>query len=251
LVNLALNARDAMPNGGVLTIRAWDARASERSLPEHEKFVGISVIDSGMGMSQEVLSRAFEPFYTTKEVGKGSGLGLSMVYGFAQQSGGRVDIDSVLGQGTTISLLLPRADSVASVLQKPSSPTLNGQGRILVVEDEPGVRSFVATQLASLGYEPVTAADGNEALNRLQADPAIDLLFTDLVMPNGMSGVTLAKRVAALRPDLPVLYTSGYADDVLGGHQAVGSEVPVLCKPYRRNELALAIQAVLSRSPAG
>lgn len=252
LVNLALNARDAMPNGGVLTIRAWDARASDRSLAEQdEKFVRISVIDSGIGMSQDVLSRAFEPFYTTKAVGKGSGLGLSMVYGFAQQSGGRVDIDSVLGQGTTISLLLPCAESVASASKKPSSPTLNGQGRVLVVEDEPDVRSYVATQLASLGYESVTAADGNEALDRLEADPAINLLFTDLVMPNGMSGVTLAKRAAALRPDLPVLYTSGYADDVLTGHQAVGSQIPVLRKPYRRNELALAIQAVLSRSPAG
>ena len=252
LVNLALNARDAMPNGGLLTIRASDARASdERSLAEpNEAFVRISVIDSGIGMSQEVLSRAFEPFFTTKPVGKGSGLGLSMVYGFAQQSGGRVDVDSVLGKGTSISLLLPCADSVALAPEKPSSTTLNGQGRILLVEDEPDVRSFVATQLASLGYESVTAGDGNEALDRLQADPAISLLFTDLVMPNGISGVALAKRAAALRPDLPVLYTSGYADDVLAARGAVGSGVPVLCKPYRRSELALAIQAALSRSPA-
>jgi PAS domain S-box-containing protein len=251
LVNLALNGRDAMPNGGLLTIRASDARASdERSLAKPNKgFVRISVIDSGIGMSQEVLSRAFEPFFTTKPVGKGSGLGLSMVYGFAQQSGGRVDVDSVLGKGTSISLLLPCADSVALAPEKPSSTTLNGQGRILVVEDEPDVRSFVATQLASLGYESITAGDGNEALDRLQADPAISLLFTDLVMPNGISGVALAKRAAALRPDLPVLYTSGYADDVLAAHGGVGLGVPVLCKPYRRSELALAIQAALSRSP--
>ncbi len=217
ILNLCINARDAMPNGGRLTIEMANAHLDEAYAAQHAdvapgQYVMVAVSDTGTGMDAHILAHAFEPFFTTKEVGKGSGLGLSMVYGFVKQSTGHVKIYSERGQGTTIKLYLPRADSNADHPQPKTGNTAAPQGseKILLVEDEDLVREHVSAQLKSLGYHVVSVRSGPEALEALKQISDFDLLFTDVVMPGGLNGPQLAEEARKLRPNLPVLFTSGY-----------------------------------------
>jgi CheY-like chemotaxis protein len=204
-------------------------------------YVTIAVGDTGEGMSGEVQSRAFEPFFTTKDVGKGSGLGLSQVYGFVTQSGGHVSIDSRPGEGTTVTLYLPAAHP--PIKQEPAedegADILPGLGRILVVEDDPEVLEVTVETLRTIGYEVLTAADGPSALAVLRRDPAIDVLFTGVLVPRGINGIELAREAARLRPQLRILLASGYPKTALSDeHGIADSEFAFLSKPYRGSELA-------------
>ncbi len=251
VLNLAVNARDAMPQGGSLTISTGEriAREGEGALRPGERAVFVRVTDTGTGISPDVLPRVFDPFFTTKEVGKGSGLGLAMVYGFAHQSGGHVDIDSQVGDGTSITILLPSAPhELAAPFAEPipvPSP-VRGEGQILLVEDEADVLTFVASQLHELGYDVTTASTGAEALMIMDQGANYDLLLTDVVLPGGISGVELARRARLVNPELKVLLTSGYSEDVFRQHGSAG-DLPLLCKPYRRAELAEAVKATLNQ----
>jgi CheY-like chemotaxis protein len=199
-------------------------------------------------MSREVLERVFEPFFTTKEVGKGSGLGLSMVYGFVQQSGGHVWIESQSGQGTSVTILL-RAASAASKQKEKAAPVQASQGkeRLLLVEDEPSVRAFIRSQLESLGYDVTDVSDGPSALEQLRGDESFDLLLTDVVLPKGMSGVEIAREAHALAPETRVLLTSGYSEEVFQAHGRPSADMPLLRKPFRRRELAEAVREALNQ----
>ena len=248
LVNLALNARDAMPRGGELTLTveqrlvAGDAANAELK-PGH--YVVFGVRDTGLGMAKEVLARAFEPFFTTKEVGKGSGLGLSMVYGFAKQSGGHVQVRSKLGYGTGVELYLPTAQ--AAETPREATPAISpprGRETILVVEDEAAVREIAIAFLRSFGYTVLSAARAEPALEMLSASDDIALLFSDVVLGSGMSGKELAVAARRLRPTLGVLLTSGYEPDAAGPD---ADEFALLPKPYRREELSGAVRAILDR----
>jgi PAS domain S-box-containing protein len=248
ILNLVLNARDAMPRGGTLTIRTGERQAGpgDGALSVGQPVVFVTIADTGTGMSAEVLERVFEPFFTTKEVGKGSGLGLSMVYGFAEQSGGHVQIRSQPEEGTAVTILLPAAPLVASpaAQQDEEQATKLGSGRVLVVEDEPSVLAFVAGQLKSLGYEVHAVGTGLDALERLQQE-YFDLLFTDVVLPKGINGVELARKAQDLRPDMRVLLTSGYPEETFQHHGRPAQGTRLLRKPYRRKELAETIRKVL------
>ncbi|MBX9814705.1 MAG: PAS domain S-box protein [Sphingomonas sp.] len=252
LLNLALNARDAMPSGGKLTIGTANITLDSPIGEQADgiapgQYVAVSVTDTGTGMTREVRQRAFDPFFTTKEVGKGSGLGLSMVYGFARQSGGAVTIDTALGHGTTVTLYLPRAPGEVVAAPRPralpEAPT--GTETVLVVEDDALVRNHVCALLRGLGYTVLTAADGREALRLIQCDTPIDLLFTDIVMPGGVDGNALAELARELRPDLRLLFTTGYAEDRPIGGGDGRRPARVVQKPYRRAELAAKIRAAL------
>lgn len=243
LLNLCFNARDAMPRGGDLRIIACDARVDgDAAVLELDpgRYLQISVEDTGSGMSQDVLSRAFEPFFTTKEDGKGNGLGLSMVYGFVRQSGGQVVATSRPGLGTRIDLYLPCAPAEVSDAAKPgaSGSTPAGRGEtVLVVEDEPAVRSIAIAFVRSLGYEVRSAADAESALRELETDPSIELMFADVALGPGLSGIELASMARARWPRLRVLLTSGH--DAAAGDPA-GTEL--LPKPYQRHDLAVALR---------
>ncbi|MGA3401239.1 MAG: CHASE3 domain-containing protein [Acetobacteraceae bacterium] len=251
LLNLAINARDAMPHGGKLTIETANAILDAAYCAHHREatpgeYVVLSVTDTGTGMPPEVLARAMEPFFTTKPLGKGSGLGLSTIYGFARQSGGYLSIDSAVGEGTTVRLYLPHtlADRAAPVPPKVRMPPLpRGNESILVVDDNDGMRATAARNLAALGYRVRLAADGPAALAILRADEHFDLLFTDVVMPNGLSGYQLADAARALQPDLPVLFTTGFAAEDDGETGVMDPDA--LRKPYRRRELAERVRAML------
>ncbi|MDI1287050.1 MAG: PAS domain S-box protein [Reyranella sp.] len=256
LINLCVNARDATPDGGKLLIRsenvAWNARALAR-IPDAEArdYVRLSVADTGTGMPPDVLAKVFEPFFTTKDVGKGSGLGLSMVYGFIRQSGGTVGIDSEVGRGTTISLYLPRSDRQAEVVQALPAPKMpGGSERLLLVEDELQVRLQVAEQLASLGYDVTEAADGTAAIAALEAATRpFDLMLTDVVMPGPLNGKALAEAAARRWPGTAVALMSGYAE----GTEAVGTpdHVELLAKPFRKHDLAQFVRRVLDAGVRG
>lgn len=251
LMNLAINARDAMPGGGRLTIEAANVRIDDeygRDDPELEpgQYVLVAVSDTGTGIRREDLGRVFEPFYTTKEKGRGTGLGLSMVYGFIKQSQGHIRIYSEEGEGTTVRLYLPRADVEAAPQRVGDTRSGAGRGEaILVVEDEPSVREYAARALTQLGYRVSTAAGGGEALALLEQGMDCDLLFTDVVMPGGMSGRELARAAMALRPSLKVLYTSGYTENAIVHQGRLDPGVHLLSKPYRRDELAHRVRRVL------
>jgi PAS domain S-box-containing protein len=248
ILNLVVNARDAMPNGGKLTIRTGEKVAGRRdgTIPAGQPAVFVTVSDSGTGMSPEVVEHAFEPFFTTKEVGQGSGLGLSMVYGFAQQSGGHVKIQTKEGRGTSVTILLPAVARKAeqSATSAGSSFQLSG-GRVLMVEDEPSVREFVCALLTSLGYDAQAVASGPEALKVLERDRSFDLLFTDIVLPQGMSGLELARQARAISPGLKVLLTSGYPEEAFQHHGRPEADMPLLRKPFRRKALAEALRRVI------
>jgi PAS domain S-box-containing protein len=245
VLNLALNAQDAMPSGGHLTLSTELAAVDEDYRTLHPEVVSgsyvlISVTDDGEGMTPDVIEHAFEPFFTTKDVGKGSGLGLSMVYGFAKQSDGHVSIYSEQGLGTTVRIYLPRAgagQSSGEVLES-EGPAPRGHETILIAEDDPFVRSSVILRVEALGYRVIAAVNGKEALQRLRTDPGIDMLFTDIIMPGGMSGWELADQARRIRPSLPVLFTSGYALETLVEQGRAQAQAVVLTKPYRKAELA-------------
>ena len=238
LLNLAVNARDAMPEGGVLTL------ATRQDGPGH---VLVEVRDTGVGMSADVRERVFEPFFTTKEVGKGSGLGLSQVYGFVRQSEGELRLESEPGRGAVFQIRLPASDAPAPVPR----PTRNdavvpGAGeRILLVEDDATVLSLTFDVLSGLGYAVTTAANATEALEVLRSDAPVDLLFTDVVMPGGVSGLILARTAREVRPNLPVLLTSGFIGD---GAILDSAEFPLLDKPYETARLAAELRALLKGS---
>jgi PAS domain S-box-containing protein len=251
LVNLVMNARDAMPRGGRLTIRTGNAEiapgdhAAESDLAPGA-YVWIAVSDTGVGIPPENLDRVFEPFFTTKDSGQGTGLGLSIIYGFVKQSGGHIEVESELGRGSTFRLFLPRA--VAPAVSKPERTVSAGQlprGRdgetILLVEDNEQVRHFAATTLNELGYIVLLATDARQALELVGASRRIDLLFSDIVLGNGMNGFELAAAARAQAPDLPVLFTSAY-------HQASAPEAGsanLLQKPYWEHELATAVRSAI------
>jgi len=252
LLNLAINARDAMPDGGKLLIETGNATLDADYVALNPDAVAgeyamLAVSDTGTGMSPTVVEHAFEPFFTTKEVGKGTGLGLSMVYGFAKQSGGHVRIYSELGHGTTVRFYLPRLASAAADADPAQAPQA-GQGggeRILVVEDDAKVRQLVLQQLESLGYRVLQASNGREALEIVEGDAGIDLLFTDVVMPGGMTGLQLAEAALKFRPQLRVLFTSGYAEGSMQHRGAGGRSLRLLTKPYRKQALAQKIREAL------
>jgi signal transduction histidine kinase len=249
LVNLALNARDAMPRGGRIAITARRERVGAATDEDARPgdYVVFAVADTGLGMAPEVQARAFEPFFTTKEHGKGSGLGLSMVYGFVKQSGGHLTVDSRLGYGTRIELFLPASAPAAAPIDTPAGALpRRGHERVLVVEDEPEVRGIALAFLRSLGYEAVAAADAEEALDVLRGGAAVDVLFSDVVLGAGAGGGELAIAARALRPGLPVLLTSGY-ERPAGERVQPTADFPLLRKPYRREELAEALRQVLDQ----
>jgi PAS domain S-box-containing protein len=254
LLNLALNARDAMPNGGLLSIDIERVRLDidyVKMYPEVRTgdYILISVTDSGGGMSEEVKLHAFEPFFTTKDVGSGSGLGLSMVYGFVKQSGGHIQLYSEQGHGTSVRIFLPVANSGSEaqstdLAEAELSEVLRGTEKILVVEDDHRVRRVTVARLADTGYEVIEAANGPDALVLLQDDPEISVLFTDIVMPGGMHGNELADLARALRPEIKILFTSGYAEPSVAG-KGFATPGSWLKKPYTAAELAARLRALL------
>lgn len=254
LLNLCLNARDAMPEGGRLTILTANAPLDREYADQHPgaepgDYVQLAVSDTGSGISPEHLGRVFEPFYTTKETGKGTGLGLSMVYGFVKQSRGYVTLHSELGRGTTVTMYLPRADVAAAPVEtRSAAPAEGGSATILLVEDDELVRHYASSQLAALGYRVIEATNGAAAMEIVQTQADIDLLFTDVVMPGGMSGHQLADAARALRPALKVLYTSGYAENVIVHQGRLDAGVHLLQKPYRRADLARQVRDALDAS---
>jgi PAS domain S-box-containing protein len=252
ILNMAINARDAMPKGGRLTLQTRMVTHAESGLDSPAtagppRYVMIAVTDTGTGMPAHVREKVFEPFFTTKEVGKGSGLGLSMVYGFVTQSGGHIRIDSEEGAGTTIRLYLPPSSGEAAKAAGQAAPPAGGSETILVVEDDALVRNFVTAQLAALGYNAVAAADGPSALVHLKNGEHFDLLFADVVMPGGMSGRQLADEAEKIRPGLKVLYTSGYSDDTIMHQGRLDPGLLLLQKPYRKGDLARMIRQALGR----
>ena len=244
LLNLALNARDAMPDGGKLTLETANVRLDADYASQHAEvtpgqYVMLAVSDTGQGITRENLGRVFEPFFTTKEAGKGTGLGLAMVYGFVKQSGGHVSLYSEPGQGTTAKLYLPRAASTEAPAVEEAAPEQveGGAGHILVVEDDPAVRAYAASQLRLLGYQVIEAEHAQAALAVLSSDAVVDLLFTDVVMPGGMNGRMLAEEARRLRPGLRVLYTSGYTENAIVHQGRLDPGALLLTKPYRRAAL--------------
>ncbi|MBX9861662.1 MAG: PAS domain S-box protein [Hyphomicrobium sp.] len=245
ILNLALNARDAMPAGGNLVIESRNVTAEQAGLSPDGEFVLISVSDTGDGMPPEVLERAFEPFFTTKEPGRGTGLGLSSVYGFAEQSGGHVTIDSAPGRGATINLYLPRAAEVSqdTGVVAEAVPLSENSEVVLVVEDNPDVRELTMQRVEGLGYVVREAENGRAAVAILKSGEAIDIVLSDIVMAGGLSGYELGRWVQANRPSIPVLLTTGYAAEEARPDAA---DFPILRKPYKRAELANALRDALA-----
>jgi CheY-like chemotaxis protein len=256
ILNLAVNARDAMPGGGHLTIETANTHIDEAYAANYAEvspgqYVGIYVSDSGKGMDHETLVRAFEPFYTTKPVGRGTGLGLSQVYGFVKQSGGHVKIYSEVGEGTTVKIYLPRHHGVPAEEDEVDTHldphALEGDGEVvLVVDDEPTIRMLVSDVLGELGYQSLEAGDATSAMKVLESDARIDLLITDVGMPGGMNGRQLADAARQARPDLKVLFITGYAENaaITNGHLEPGMHV--VSKPFAMDKLAGRIRSIIA-----
>jgi CheY-like chemotaxis protein len=253
LLNLCINARDAMPDGGRITVETankWldDRAARDRDLPAGQ-YLSLCVTDTGTGMSPEVAARAFDPFFTTKPIGQGTGLGLSMIYGFARQSGGQVRIYSEPGQGTTMCIYLPRHYGDAT--RESASPDLAQAPRaglgetVLIVDDEPSVRMLVTDVLEDLGYTAIEAADAVAGLKILQSDARIDLLVTDVGLPGGMNGRQMADAAREHRPDLKVLFITGYAENAAVGNGHLEPGMQVLTKPFAMDALASRIKDLI------
>jgi len=253
ILNLCVNARDAMPDGGKLTLETGNAHLDDAYAAGHAEvaagqYVMVSVTDTGAGMPPDVAERAFDPFYTTKGVGRGTGLGLSQVHGFVKQSGGHVKIYSEAGVGTTVKLYLPRSQSAEDAAGAPSTPIealrAAGEEIVLVVEDEERVRHLSVDALRELGYTVVQASDAAQALTVLEMQPRVDLLFTDIVMPD-MDGRRLADEAVRRRPDLKVLYTTGYTRNAIVHNGMLDANVAFLAKPFTYEQLALKVRQVL------
>jgi PAS domain S-box-containing protein len=252
VLNIVINARDAMPEGGKLTIETANTRLDDAYAAGHEEvrpgqYVMVAVSDTGQGMDLVVLGRAFDPFFTTKPVGKGSGLGLSMVYGFVKQSGGHVKLYSEPGYGTTVKIYLPKALDKHATIKPEESPSqiARGSERIALVEDEDMVRKFAEMNLTSLGYKVAAFANGPDLLQAMDKGLAFDLLFTDIVLPGGMNGRDIAEAVTARAPGTKVLYSSGYTDNAIVHHGRLDEGVSLLNKPFRKAEMAQKVRAVL------
>ena len=254
LINLAVNARDAMPTGGRLTVETANASLDEayvEALTEPVKpgqYVLIAVSDTGIGMSSETMARVFEPFFTTKDVGKGTGLGLSQVYGFIRQSGGHVQIYSELGEGTTVKLYLPRAtdeDVDADPELGDESSADGGSETVLVVEDHEDLRAYCVSVLQELGYRVLEASNGRRALEILQADTDVALLFTDVVLPEGLDGRELAREAQRRRPGIRVLFTTGYTRNAIIHNGRLEPGIQMIGKPFTFAELAARVRAIL------
>ncbi len=252
LVNLAVNARDAMPDGGRLTIETLNVAIDEpeavATALEPGPYVLLRFTDDGAGMAQETVRRAFEPFFTTKGVGEGTGLGLSMVYGIAQQSGGRAAVESVLGEGTVVSMYLPRIDAAPTPIPRAErvAEPVASEGTVLLVEDEDVIRRLAAKMLAQHGYTVLSAGDPLEALQLAAEVGEIDLLLTDVVMPS-MNGPELARLLVAERPGLRVLFTSGYPAGAFAGRGVLDDDEPLLQKPFTSSDLVAAVRDAISR----
>jgi CheY-like chemotaxis protein len=252
ILNLALNARDAMAEGGQLVIETSnvgldDSYASINRDVSAGNYVMIAVTDSGHGIPAGILENVFEPFFTTKEVGKGSGLGLSMVYGFVKQSNGHIKIYSEKDHGTTVRIYLPQAAGVALPADELESTAAieGGSETILIVEDDHLVRTFVVGQIQSLGYVTLSAVNADEALVVIDSAQTIDLLFTDMIMPGSMNGGQLADEALRRRPSLKVLFTSGYTENTVIHYGRLDAGVLLLAKPYRNADLARMIRSAL------
>ena len=254
ILNLAVNSRDAMPEGGKMTVETANAHLDHGYTAQHSgivpgQYVMICVSDTGSGMDAETAERAFDPFFTTKEVGKGTGLGLSMVYGFVKQSGGHLKIYSEANEGTTIKIYLPRHHGCEDTREDEIAAGLTPEGSesetILVCEDDDDVRAYSADTLRELGYRVVEAADGQEALRFLEEGEQVDLLFSDVVLPGGLTGAIVADRARKLRPSLKVLFTTGYARNAIVHHGRLDPGVELLSKPFSYTELAARIRELL------
>ncbi len=249
LLNLAINARDAMPDGGALTVTtsACEIGPGDDTGLTPVRYVMLAVTDTGVGMDPEVLSRVFEPFYTTKPLGEGSGLGLSMVYGFVRQSGGAVRIESAPGQGTSVKLILPASDTADTGKTVPERPVpRDGEGRmVLVVEDDPSVRMLVREVLTELNYKVLEASDGVLAVPILTSEQQIDLMVSDVGLP-GINGRQLAEIARSHRPALPILFVTGYAENAAIRASFLGSNMDMVAKPFSLEELAAKIDHMLA-----
>jgi CheY-like chemotaxis protein len=259
LTNLAINARDAMPKGGRIAVEAAnrtvedDFEVRQAGLAPGD-YVMLSVSDTGTGIAPDVLPRVFEPFFTTKAHGKGTGLGLSMVFGFVRQSHGHIEIESELGRGTTVRIYLPRGREAAAAMERVAEdrrPAPIAGARVLIVEDNAGVRETVVARLRDLGCTVSEADCGALALEVIERDRAIDLLFTDIVMPGGMSGIELADAAKRNWPNLPVLFTSGFYDDHEESSRRIGELGSLLRKPYTAAELEQRLRAALAAGHKG
>lgn len=254
LLNLCINARDAMPNGGDLTIETQNVDLNDDYAGTHTevkagRYVMIAVTDTGTGIPKDVVDKVFQPFFTTKDVGQGTGLGLSMVYGFVKQSKGHIEIYSEVGIGTSIKLYLPVTDVDVSddlvVAPQDYEDVIGGDETILLTEDDRDVRDSVKSLFESLGYRVVTAEDAAAAIAILEADTELDLLFSDIVMPGGMNGVELADNAREIRPGLKVLLTTGFAEAAIAKRTKPEMSTEIIGKPYRREDLARKVRGVL------
>jgi signal transduction histidine kinase len=256
ILNLCINARDAMPESGRLTIETanmWlDARAARERDMQPGQYVAICVSDTGVGMSSEVKARAFDPFFTTKPTGQGTGLGLSMIYGFTQQSGGQVRIYSEEGEGTTVRIYLPRHQGEADEEQEQATlsdaPRAEAGETVMIVDDEPSVRMLVTDVLEELGYAAIEAADGVAGLKLLESDMRIDLLITDVGLPGGVNGRQMADAARRVRPKLRVLFITGYAENASIGNGRLAPGMHVMVKPFGMEMLASRIRAIIGGS---
>ncbi|MFT3732181.1 MAG: PAS domain S-box protein [Hyphomicrobium sp.] len=257
VINLAINARDAMPDGGKLTIRTENATLDEGEIGFEGpltagEYVRISVSDDGTGMSKETLSRVFEPFFTTKPPGRGTGLGLSTIYGFVKQSQGNITIYSEPGVGTTINLYLPRSVDPKDAQQGPSTATaqIAAGENVLVVEDNRDVRALTVKRFERLGYRVVECVTGAEAKEALKNGLDVELVFTDIMMPGGMTGIDLGKWIAENRPGLPVILTTGFAEEIAGAAAPADETWMILRKPYAQKDLANIVRKAREKHPA-
>jgi PAS domain S-box-containing protein len=258
LLNLCINARDAMPEGGRITVETQNVRlgqrnASERDLPAGD-YVALSVTDNGSGMPPHIIERIFDPFFTTKPLGMGTGLGLSMIYGFARQSGGQVRVHSMVGAGTTMRILLPRhygpAESPHETKDLSVAPRSEAGETVLVVDDEATIRMLVTEVLQDLGYNAIEATDGASGLMHLKSSRRIDLLVTDVGLPGGMNGRQVAEAGRALRPDLKILFITGYAENAVLNHGHLEPGMQVLTKPFAMEALASRIKILINETPS-
>lgn len=253
LLNLCINARDAMPGGGRIAIEMTNQSLDRQTALAYEipagDYLSLSVSDTGTGMPPDVIARVFEPFYTTKPIGQGTGLGLSMIYGFVQQSGGQIRIHSSVGQGTTVRLYLPRhdGDAISGEQVMPEAPVDIGRAEetVLVVDDEPTVRLLVADTLRDLGYTVIEAVDGNAGLQILRSNTGLDLLITDVGLPGGLNGRQMADAGRLLRPDLKTLFITGYAENAVFGEGRLEANMQILTKPFAVDVLAVRIREML------